>query len=72
MYIVSSLPAAWVTERLRAIVLHGECVIWYVFTPAADDSSPGSQQQAKLTGTRKKNPKQQQTPPKETLCDVYI
>ena len=44
-----------VTWRLRGIVLHGECMIWYVFTPATGDSSPRYQQQAKLTGTRKKN-----------------
>ena len=70
--IVSSLPAA---ERLRGIVLHGECMIWYVFTPAADDSSHGSQQWAKLTGTREKNKKTTTTPPpqkKETLCDIYL
>ena len=40
------------TWRLRGIVLHGECMIWYAFTPATGDSSSGSQQQAKLTGTR--------------------
>ena len=53
-------------------------MIWYVFTPAADDSSPGSQQRAKLT--RKKNKKTTTwcTPPppkkrkKKTLCDVYL
>ena len=38
-------------------------MIWYVFTPAADDSSPGSQQRAKLTGTRKKKTRKQQQPP---------
>ena len=31
-----------VTERLRGIVLHDECMIWYVFTSTAGDSSPGS------------------------------
>ena len=46
-----------VTWRLRGIVLHGECMVWYAFTPATGDSSPGYQQ-PKLTGTRKKNQKQ--------------
>ena len=49
-----------VTWRLRGIVLHGECMIWYAFTPATGDSSPGYQQQAILTGTRKKTKTKQQ------------
>ena len=63
-----------VTWRLRGIVLHGECMIWYAFTPATGDSSPGYQQQAKLTGTRKKKKKKKNNnlPKKETVCDVYI
>ena len=63
-----------VTWRLRGIVLHGECMISYAFTPATGDSSPRYQQQAKLTGTRKKTKTKQNNNnlAKKKLCDVYI
>ena len=67
-----SIDVTSCTERLRGIVLHGECMIWYMFTPAADDSSPGSQQQAKSTGTRKKNNKTTTNPLKRnTVTSIY-
>ena len=70
---ISSSVSIDVTERLRGIVLHGECMIWYVFTPAADGSSPGSQQQAKLIDTRKKTNKTTTTPPqkKHFVTSIY-
>ena len=62
-----------VTWRLRGIVLHGECMIWYAFTPATGDSSPGYQQQAKLTGTRKKKQKQNNNnlPKRNFVTSIY-